>query len=93
MCPYDENGCMFVHATSPVCSFATKCANKLCQFRHPTTEQTDDSIDSEVNNDENCSESEEEPEIEPCNYCGQLFNEIEELIDHYAETGHNLHDD
>ena len=95
MCPYEENGCMFSHETSPVCSFSTKCTRKLCQFRHPSksTDQPDKNSDGELNDDENSSDSEEESEIQSCNYCGQIYEEIEELIDHFAETGHNLHDD
>ena len=33
-CPFEENGCMFVHQMSPLCRFNATCANKLCQFRH-----------------------------------------------------------
>ena len=86
---------MFSRETSPVCSFSTKCTRKLCQFRHPSksTDQPDKNSDGELNDDENRSDSEEESEIQSCNYCGQIFEEIEELIDHLAETGHNLHDD
>ena len=33
-CPFEENGCMFLHKMSPFCRFNATCANKLCQFRH-----------------------------------------------------------
>ena len=125
--PIEENGCMFVHAKSPVCIFSTKCANKLCQFRHPTQttpDQTDDKSTSEINNDEHVaqsvnmmnsktSDSEEVSELElagtedldqskhddetndndevhPCDSCDHVFNDIEDLIEHYGETAHNI---
>jgi hypothetical protein len=35
VCPYEENGCMFVHNMSPLCAFNVNCTHNLCQFRHP----------------------------------------------------------
>jgi hypothetical protein len=30
VCPYEENGCMFLHSVSPECKFNVNCDNKLC---------------------------------------------------------------
>ena len=34
-------------------------------------------------------EIEEEDEVYPCDTCDNIYNEIEDLIDHYGETAHN----
>jgi DNA mismatch repair ATPase MutS len=39
ICPYEENGCMYIHKVSPVCIFNSKCANKKCPFRHTDNER------------------------------------------------------
>ena len=121
-CPYEENGCMFVHAMSPVCAFTTKCAYKMCQFRHPTqtthdhnsdkstseiiieehVEQSVNMMSSKTNDSEGDSEMElaasndldqskhDDDEVYPCDSCDNVFNDIEDLIDHYGETAHNI---
>ena len=34
LCPFEEIGCMFLHAKSEICRFKKSCKNDLCQFRH-----------------------------------------------------------
>ena len=106
VCPYEENGCMFVHEVSPVCTFDTKCTHKLCQFSHPkkNMQSTAETVDSVANKDvenepanedeisDNSLELEEDSDIETCNYCKRDFDDIDDLIDHFGITGHNLLD-
>ena len=99
ICPYDENGCMFVHNVSPMCRFNENCNNTLCQFRHQKLRTEKEP--SSAGDDNNCENPEEldqskreddtndEDEVYPCDSCDQVFNEIEDLIDHYGETAHN----
>ena len=34
LCPFEEIGCMFLHAKSKLCRFKQSCKNDLCQFQH-----------------------------------------------------------
>ena len=34
-------------------------------------------------------ELDDEDEVYPCDTCENVYNEIEDLIDHYGETAHN----
>ena len=40
-CPYSELGCMFRHEDSPICLRKNECTNKLCQFKHPPSDITE----------------------------------------------------
>ena len=46
-CPYEENGCMFVHSESPPCKFQDSCSNQLCPFTHVN----DSNVEGNENND------------------------------------------
>ena len=88
-CPFEEMGCMFAHEVSDLCKFGTKCTMILCSFRHdrnpieePNDEESDDPDDTEENS-----------EIEYCNFCSLAFEDVDDLIDHYGTTGHNLMED
>ena len=54
------------------------------------TEKETDHIDEES---DNSFETEEDSGTESCNYCGEVFDDIDDLIDHFGTTGHNLKDD
>ena len=45
-CPFEENGCMFVHSESPPCKFKEACSNTLCQFRHDKSQSKSQSLHS-----------------------------------------------
>ena len=91
-CPYEENGCMFALKVSPPCRFKLKCANKLCKFKHTRyTEKEDnghETVEEEPN--EKISDNETDSDVESCDFCGQVFDDIDDLIEHYGITGHNL---
>ena len=84
-CPFEENGCMFLHNLSPLCRFAAKCANKLCQFRH--SNKTDNGNTSEEEKD---NEAVEPNDVNETN--GETPNEVnsEELDD---DDGSEIEDD
>jgi hypothetical protein len=57
LCPFEEIGCMFLHAKSQLCRFKQSCKNDLCQFQHAhdvigktmsghSADQTDDAENS-----------------------------------------------
>ena len=51
VCPFEEQGCKFLHEVSKVCKFSNKCAKRLCPHRHD--EELHDKInDSEIQMDE-----------------------------------------
>jgi hypothetical protein len=81
-CPFEEMGCMFAHETSDMCKFDKKCTRNLCSFGHTSIEEESDDKENEDNIQS------EENEVEPCESCGELFDDIEDLIDHYGTTGH-----
>ena len=72
---------MFVHEMSDMCKLDKTYTFNLCSFRHTKTNE-EEPFDNE-SDDEN-----EENEVEPCESCGQLFDDIEDLIDHYGTTEH-----
>ena len=47
----------------------------------------------EIFDDTDANESEKEITIESCNFCGEVFEDIADLINHFADTGHNLEDE
>ena len=81
-CPFEEMGCMFAHELSDMCKFDKKCTRNLCSFGHTSIEEEPDDKENEDNNQS------EENEVEPCESCGEIFDNIEDLIDHYGTTGH-----
>ena len=83
-CPFEEMGCMFAHEASAICKFDRSCANDLCSFRHSKVPEEP----IEENGDTDNESEENDMEVEPCESCGQIFDEIEDLIDHYGTTGH-----
>ena len=93
-CPFEEHGCMFLHEISPLCKFGVACSNKCCQFRHRNQEtQSCDENDDKNATKEVISEIEDETnyddQVYPCDTCENVYDDIEELIDHYGETAHN----
>ena len=106
-CPYDENGCMFQHEISPLCYFKENCINSLCQFKHKAESMEDkrscdkcgfkakgkkqlDVHIEFVHVNQTCTSFEKDF---CCDYCGKAHDEIDDLIDHFGETSHNLEDD
>ena len=95
-CPFEENGCMFIHEMSPLCRFNVKCDNTLCQFRHPKiqNEESENESTSKDDNiqhiDEHESDDDQSEELFPCDSCDKIYDEIDDLIEHYGETAHNI---
>ena len=56
-CPYEDIGCMFQHEDSQQCYFGKSCTNKLCQFKHQTSQRGETADDRNVNINQNKSES------------------------------------
>ena len=46
--------------------------------------------DEEIETNDITNEFEEDSEAECCNYCSEVFKDIDDLIDHFGITGHNL---
>ena len=89
-CPYEEVGCMFDHNISEKCKFFKICRRPMCQYRHEiTNEDIDESIINDVENNDD-EEDESDEEHFPCDSCEQVYNDVEDLIEHYGETAHNL---
>ena len=62
-----------------------KCTKNLCSFRHtkvPKVDLIEENIDDYNESEEN------NIEVESCESCGEMFDDIEDLIDHYGTTGH-----
>ena len=61
----------------------------LCSFKHSkvhTKEDNDDELEvEEVENTDH--------ESVECDYCEKKFEDIDDLIDHFGKTGHNLPED
>ena len=76
-------GCMFAHEKSDMCKFDNKCTSILCSFGH--TKSIEEELDDKESDDYNQSE---EIEVESSESCGEMFDDIEDLIDHYGTTGH-----
>ena len=54
LCPFEEIGCMFLHAKSELCRFKKSCKNDLCQFRHEVIDKSmSDRNAEQANNEEN----------------------------------------
>ena len=82
-CLFEEDmGCMLAHEVSDMCKFDQKCTKNLCYYRHTSleVEPVDENGDADNESGEN--------EVEACDFCGEMFDEIEDLIDHYGTTGH-----
>ena len=54
------------------------------------TEKETDHIDEET---DHSFETEEDSGTESLNFCGEVFDDKDDLIDHFGTTGHNLEDD
>ena len=90
-CPYEELGCKFDHSKSKMCKDFHSCGRNMCQFRHKSTEDASSSAESE-DNDQSKSEnhSDDNDEVYPCLSCEFVFDDLDDLIDHNGETGHNI---
>ena len=100
-CPYENIGCMFSHQLSGLCKYDKVCKNKLCSFQHESESEDRFSCqDCEVKftnkktltkhvETEHDNEKNDDDEIYPCDTCEKVYNEIEDLIEHYGETAHN----
>ena len=62
-CPFEENGCMFLHKMSPLYRFAAKCANKLCKFKHSNKSDNINTREEEKDNDGNETKGEKTNEL------------------------------
>lgn len=89
---------MFIHKVSPECIFNATCSTKLCQLQHSFNNEQNDDDDKSVRenanetfDDKDANKSEEE--LSSCNYCGEVYKDIDDLINHFGETGHNLEDE
>ena len=51
-------------------------------------EPADEEIVEEI--DDDTTEFEEDSEVECCNYCSKAFEDIDDLINQFGITGHNL---
>ena len=40
-CPFEEIGCMFLHADSEDCKFQNTCNKNLCQFKHQECDKSE----------------------------------------------------
>ena len=100
-CPYENLGCMFSHRMSGQCQYGKLCRNKLCSFQHKIQSEEDlscqecedifpneDALKKHVES-EHEDENNDEDEFHPCDSCEKVFNDIEDLIEHYGETAHN----
>ena len=58
------------------------------------TKNTEDASSSAESEDNNQSKSEnhsdDNDEVYPCLSCEFVFDDLDDLIDHYGETGHNI---
>ena len=75
-CPFEEMGCMFAHEKSDMCKFDETCTKNLCSCRH--TKSTEEETGDETSDDIDDSE---ENEAESCDFCGEVFGDIDDLID------------
>ena len=62
---------------------------KLYEREVPVNTQKHGNENDEI---ENMSEYEESEEHFPCISCKEVYDDIEDLIDHYGDTGHNIED-
>ena len=88
-CPFEEVGCKFDHSRSKLCRDLDSCSRVMCQFRHESTEKESvETEDIEKSKPEN--ETSDDDEVYPCLSCEIVFDDLDDLIDHYGETGHNI---
>ena len=89
--PYEELGCKFEHRKSEMWKDFYSCVRNMCHFRHKSTEDVSSSAETEYN-DQSKSEdqSDDNDEVYPCLSCAFVFDDLDDLIDHYGETGHNI---
>ena len=83
--PYEDVGCMLAHETAEVCKFREICTKEKCQFTHKNMVNENYEI-------ENTSEYEESEEHFLCISCEEFYGDLEDLIDHYGDTAHNIED-
>ena len=72
-CPFEEMGCMFVHEVSDMCKFDQKCTKNLYYYSH-TKSIAEGPVDKKCDDDNETEES----EVEACESCGEMFDEVEE---------------
>ena len=80
---------MFAHERAEECKFRENCTKKKCQFTHKNMV---DEMEEEIDATENTSEYEESEEHFPCISCDEVYDDLDDLIDHYGETAHNIED-
>ena len=82
MCPFEELGCMFLHADSQKCKFQGNCSNKLCQFKHMDEDsETEDKIKKKKVKP-NMERNKTETKVFKCEKCSTEFSEIDDLTSH-----------
>ena len=89
ICPFEELGCMFLHKTSETCKYDQECSKVLCAFKHPEANPRrtkGDELTAEI------IEVTDDESVE-CDYCKKRFGDIDDLIDHFGKTEHNLLED
>ena len=92
---------MFSGQLAGMCKYDKSCKNRLCSFQHksesevkfacqqcevkfPTEETMTEHVVTQHENENNDGD-----EFYSCEIRDNVYNEIEELIDHYRETAHN----
>ena len=77
-CPYEEIGCMYLHAEAQLCLFKP-CRNSMCQFRHDEEIET---IDEEIESTDEEIENTSQANRKQCHLCQTLLNAEDNLVDH-----------
>ena len=71
-------GCIFAHEASDMCKFDKK---SVLFWTYKSIEEEPDDKESDDYNQS------EENEVESCESFGEMFDDIEDLIDHYGTVG------
>ena len=91
--------CQFRHPKKKIQTYLESSRNE--KDEEPANEEIVEEMNDEKGNEpadeesvkemnDNTTEFEEDSEVECCNYCSKVFNDIDDLIDHFGITGHNL---
>ena len=91
-CPFDEIGCMFAHKQAEICKFDQICTNNLCSCQHSKTsrKQPITKDNNAVVETEDKLDSDSDKEEYSCISCKKMFDDVDDMIEHYGETGHNI---
>ena len=87
-CPFEKLGCKFLHEISEKCKFDRICSKPLCSYKHSNPDSEDSDTDKITD-----SNIEATDETVSCDYCKKKFEDIDDLIDHFGVTEHNLYED